>query len=124
MRRILFALALAGCSASSELEPRADDAGWYELETIAGHRPPVGSSLGFYYWGGSLELRPDSTFVDVLILGTAERPTVIDSVLGAYRRDGDSLRMTPKSWAPYAVERRGDEISARWAEGVFVYRRR
>jgi hypothetical protein len=86
---------------------------------VDGYSLPAPSWLGVDYRAGSLELRADSSFVDVLFIGG-----VVDSVVGRYVVDADSIRMTPTNWNHrYAVRRDGDEIRARWGEGIFLYRR-
>jgi hypothetical protein len=112
---LLVVLLVSGCA--SVTEPQGD-VGHYTLETVSGHTLPASSVLGAYR-GGSLELRADSTFVDVLILGN-----VVDSVFGRYVVNADSIRMTPSNWDHrYAVHRAGDVIRAQWGEGIFLYRR-
>lgn len=116
MRATALVVLLAACAPLAE--PRGD-VGHYSLATVAGQTLPAPSTLGITYQGGSLELRPDSTFVDVLILGG-----VVDSVFGRYVVGADSIRMAPTNWAyRYAVVREGDVIRAQWGEGVFLYRR-
>lgn len=123
MRRSALAV-LAFMIGCGSIDGPSSEVGHYELETVGGHRLPIPSSLGPVYWGGSLELRADSSFVDVLTLGDDQRPTVVDSVFGRYRLDGDSIRMTPTNWdQQYALSRQGSTVSALWAEGLFVYRR-
>lgn len=120
MRRALALSLIVACSSPVAPADRGD-VGRFDLATIDGHRPPIQSTIGFVYWGGSIEFRADSTFVDVLRLGDATRATVVDSVFGRYRIDGDSIRMTPAGWTPYTVARQGDRLTAIWAEGPFVY---
>jgi hypothetical protein len=119
MRRVLMVLLLAACT-----EPQvATNAGHYALATIADQALPVPSNLGFSYYAGSLELRGDSSYVDVLVLGNG-KPTTIDSVVGRYIVDGDSIRFTPLNWnVKYSAVRRGNVLLVVWGEGVFRYRR-
>jgi hypothetical protein len=115
MRRVLVLAFALGCGGITEPQ---GDVGHYALETVGGHALPASSILGAYR-GGSLELRADSTFVDVLILGN-----VVDSVFGRYVVNADSIRMMPSNWDHrYAVHRNGDVIRAQWGEGIFLYRR-
>ncbi len=106
---VVLALGCVDASAPSTAEH-------YVLVSVAGHTLPASSVLGPYR-SGSLELRADSTFVDVLVIAN-----VVDSVFGRYVVGVDSIRMTPYDWTPYAVHRDGDVIRARWGEGIFLYR--
>lgn len=108
-------LLLASCA--SVTGPRGD-VGHYQLVSVNGLALPAPSAIGAYR-SGSLELRADSSFVDVIVIGG-----VVDSVFGRYVVGADSIRMTPSNWDHhYAVQRTGDEIRAAWGEGVFLYRR-
>jgi hypothetical protein len=123
VRRLLLALALVACSNPTVPDPIENgDVGHYDLVSIDGRRPPRPTSYGVYYWRGSIELFADSTFVDVIVLGNAERATTIDSVFGTWRAQGDSLRMTPAGWTPYSIRRQFETIRVQW-DGAFVYRR-
>lgn len=113
---VAFVLLVVLSACADATAPRGD-VGHYALVSVGGYALPASSNLGPYR-GGSLELRADSTFVDVLIIGN-----VVDSVFGRYVVGADSIRMTPNDWTPYAVRRDGDEIRARWGEGIFLYRR-
>jgi hypothetical protein len=51
---------------------------------------------GVYYWSGTIELRADSSFVDVVTLGNAKTPTLaVDSIRGRWQVRGDSVSLTP-----------------------------
>lgn len=123
MRRTLFVLAfLAGCSELTSPPTDRGDVGHYDLASVDGRSLPRPTSYGFYYWSGSIELRADFTFVDVIVMGDAKRATVVDSVFGTWRAVGDSLRMTPDDWTPYSIRRNLDQVSVRW-DGAFIYQR-
>lgn len=122
MRRLLFLLLIA-CSSPTDPTTDRGDVGRFELLSIGGRRPPVASAVGVTYWGGSIEFRADSTFVDVITMGDASRATVVDSVFGRYVVEGDSVRMDPAGWTPYVVRRRLDVVTVVWAEGEYRYRR-
>lgn len=114
---LVCALACAAPMAPATLTER------YVLSDVGGARPPV--AIGsFVYWGGSIELRADSTFVDVIVLGNSAHPTVVDSVRGTYRVDGDSVRCKPDGWVPYALWRDPERrrVRVRW-ETEYTYRR-
>lgn len=119
MKRLLLLLAL-GCT--SPTEAPAPGVEHYTLMSIDNKRLPYPTEHGYYYWGGTIELHDDSTFIDVVTIGTKNRATVVDSVFGRYRVDADSIRMTPDDWKPYAIKRSGSTVTARW-DGVFLYRR-
>ncbi len=116
MRVTLLLLAFV-LACATEPRPRGD-VGHYRLVSVGGSVLPAPSTIGVYR-GGSLELRADSTFIDVLVIGN-----VVDSVVGRYVVGADSIRMTPTNWSQrYAVRRDGDEVRAVWGEGIFLYRR-
>lgn len=115
---ILLALAL-GCRGVAD---PTSEVGHYTLRTIGGRSLPIRSTIGAYYWGGSIELRSDSSFVDVLKLGDSQKATVVDSVFGRYVVDGDSIRMTPTNWDQrYVLHRFGRSVTVVWAEGLYIY---
>lgn len=118
--KVMTLLLLAMVACAEPVAPRATGE-HYTLATIAGQRPPVKTGA-LVYWSGSIELRPDSTFIDVIVMGTEAQPTIVDSVFGRYRVDADSIRMTPRDWTPYAIARAGDVVQVRW-EAVYEYRR-
>jgi hypothetical protein len=111
---LLFVL---GCATEPDI-----NAGHYTLTTVNGQRLPVVGLLGLRYVGGSVELRNDSTFVDVLVMQTQGGAIVVDSMTGRYVVS-DSIRFTPTNYGKYAGYRDGARLSVSWAEGVFTYKR-
>lgn len=119
-RRLLGCMALLGCAGCNVLGltfPTYPLEGTYVLRGIAGKRLPQPSALGPSYEAGSILLREDGTFVDVIQLGG-----VVDSVRGTYTRADDTLHMHPQGWSDYIA--RWDSygyLRVTWAEGEFTY---
>lgn len=118
----LGALALMACAEPSAPGPDRGNVGHYTLVSIGGKRLPQPTVFGVWYHAGSVELRADSTVVDVIMLGERERATTVDSVRGTWRVRGDSIAVSPQGWTAYAMQRERDVIRVRW-EAVYEYRR-
>jgi hypothetical protein len=98
-------------------------AGTYTLATIAGQPMPYAPADGVTYVAGRLVLRRDSTFTDVRTIN-ANRTTVEFDFVGSFSVRGDSVRFSSQSYlAPFAMGWTLGTLTARWDEGLFVYRR-
>ena len=94
MRNALLICGLASVLACGT-EPKGSLAGFYTLTQINGHPPPGFDGIDTIELSGSLDLRPDGSFVwfeDDSVVSAHVRVTV--SMPGAWTVDGSTLTLT------------------------------
>lgn len=113
---LIVLLVTLGCSAPSA--PSTSHT--YVLRSVDGATLPAPGLFDFLIEAGTVELRENATYVDVLRIGGT-----LDSLRGTWRLEGDSVKFQPEraSMAPYAGALSAASLTVMWAEGVFRYTR-
>lgn len=84
---------------------------------------PYAPADGVTYLVGKLILERDSSFADVRVIRYYETTTTVE-MHGVFSLQGDSVRFTSVSYrAPFSMRWTEGALTARWDDGLFVYRR-
>lgn len=92
---LLMALILSACRQDSSIAPVASPVGAYNLSTIDGQVLPLFYQDSLQVYNGSITLRADSTYSDILrydYVYAGLRGTTTDTLNGRYRVVGSSIQ--------------------------------